>query len=327
MLDIPDDLGAFDLLIPVLAGWGLAWRAHEHLAVGFGSHHWRVVDQTGTPWFVTVDDLRSMRRSPAEPLRSTLLRLQVALRTAEALRVSGLEFVVAPIPMPNGSVVAPVGDHYAVAVYPWIEGTPFGFRPYASADERATGVELVTRLHQATDTLEAHPLPDDLLVPERDELEDALDDLDEPWETGPYAERARLLLAEHEDDVRSLLASHDELALSAMAEPERDVITHGEPHIANMIDTADGWVLVDWETCRMAPPERDLWRFEAGDDLALARYVAATGRSLRPELLRLYRQWADLADIAIAVRAFRADHTLTQDLAKSWVELSRLLGG
>ena len=36
------------------------------------------------------------------------------------------------------------------------------------------------------------------------------------------------------------------------------VPTHGEPHPANQLRTADGVLLVDWETLALAPRERDL---------------------------------------------------------------------
>ena len=38
---------------------------------------------------------------------------------------------------------------------------------------------------------------EDFSIPERSDLEDALGDLATPWDTGPYGERARQLLAEH----------------------------------------------------------------------------------------------------------------------------------
>ncbi len=40
---------------------------------------------------------------------------------------------------------------------------------------------------------------------------------------------------------------------------DRLVITHGEPHAANVMGSPGGLVLVDWDTVLLAPPERDLW--------------------------------------------------------------------
>ena len=33
------------------------------------------------------------------------------------------------------------------------------------------------------------------------------------------------------------------------------VVTHGEPHVGNAIRTEAGWMLVDWDTTLLAPPE------------------------------------------------------------------------
>jgi spectinomycin phosphotransferase len=51
------------------------------------------------------------------------------------------------------------------------------------------------------------------------------------------------------------------------------VVTHGEPHGANVVWTASGAVLVDCGDLRLAPPERDLANFGVdGDRLATATY-------------------------------------------------------
>ena len=44
-----------------------------------------------------------------------------------------------------------------------------------------------------------------------------------------------------------------------MAPRKSWVITHGEPHERNQIVTLDTTLLVDWESVRLAPAERD-WR-------------------------------------------------------------------
>ena len=48
------------------------------------------------------------------------------------------------------------------------------------------------------------------------------------------------------------------------------VLTHGEPHPGNTMRTEDGWRLIDWDTARIAPPERDLWSINPGDGSMLA---------------------------------------------------------
>ena len=41
--------------------------------------------------------------------------------------------------------------------------------------------------------------------------------------------------------------------------------THGEPGHHNQLHTAAGTVLVDWETLKLAPAERDLRTLDRGD--------------------------------------------------------------
>jgi thiamine kinase-like enzyme len=57
------------------------------------------------------------------------------------------------------------------------------------------------------------------------------------------------------------------------------VVTHGEPHPANVIRTPGGLKLIDWDTVQLAPAERDLWMVAgpSGDDFD--RYCRAAHRS------------------------------------------------
>ena len=58
--------------------------------------------------------------------------------------------------------------------------------------------------------------------------------------------------------------------LVVAADPARFVITHGEPHRGNTVVTDTGVVLVGWDTCLLAPPERDVWMV-AGEEAASSR--------------------------------------------------------
>jgi aminoglycoside phosphotransferase (APT) family kinase protein len=62
-----------------------------------------------------------------------------------------------------------------------------------------------------------------------------------------------------------------------------EVLTHGEPHPGNLIQVGSRWMLVDWDTTLVAPPERDLWLL----DPAMARSSTPTagpraGKYCRP---------------------------------------------
>ena len=76
------------------------------------------------------------------------------------------------------------------------------------------------------------------------------------WDTGPYAERARLALRERLDAIDRWVGAYHRLADEARSRPW--VATHGEPHTRNQLIAAEGVLLVDWESLKLAPRERDL---------------------------------------------------------------------
>ena len=106
------------------------------------------------------------------------------------------------------------------------------------------------------------------------------------------------------------------------------LVTHGEPHRANVIRDPQGGVhLVDWDTTLIAPRERDL-RMVLDDELSgWDEYVGTAGElTLNRQAIELYRRWWDLADIAIFVDLFRRRHERTEDMVASWRALSGNLG-
>ena len=76
-------------------GWNIVVAEIAYRPVGFGSHHWEVVDADGRRWFVTADDLDGERSAIVGPGDEAFTRLRAALATAQDLRVSGADFVVA----------------------------------------------------------------------------------------------------------------------------------------------------------------------------------------------------------------------------------------
>ena len=91
--------------------------------------------------------------------------------------------------------------------------------------------------------------------------------------------------------------------------------------------TDAGWVLIDWDTARVAPPERDLWSLDPGDGSAHAAYTAGTGAELRPGLLELYRRRWDLADVAVDVARFRRRHVGSAEDSQSFEILGAQVAG
>jgi Phosphotransferase enzyme family len=305
VLTAPADLAEPDLAGVLTAAWGVSAPRLVYRPVGFGSHHWQATTDAGAAWFVTVD----------EP--DTFDELAAALGAAQDLYAGGLSFVVAPVPTRDGGPLARLG-RFAVALYPYIEGRSFEWDDWDgwdAAGHRGAVLDLLVALH--TSTIPTRARLDDLAIAHRDALvTDRLDDV------GPYSGATARVLRQHRSAIRARLAEYDGMLRGA---PSTAVLTHGEPHPGNTMLTADGWRLIDWDTVRIAPPERDLWSLAGWDRDPLAGYEAATGYRPDPALLALFRLRWDLTDLAVTADRFRKPHTGDADDEKSWNILQSLL--
>lgn len=309
MFTPPDDLSDQHVGEAVRAHWNVDVNEVSYVPVGFGSHHWQI--RAGAmQWFATVDDLRMGARRAAV--------VTAALGASAELSAAGLEFVVSPLRTTDGRVTHELNQDYLLAVYPHVEApAPTGLA-FPKRAHRMAVVDHLAQLHAHSGVVDS-PVPvHDLSLPCRDELASAMANLDQTWSTGPFGERARLLLAEHAIALKGALDRFDTMVADCGTEGDRHVITHGEPHWGNTLVTAGGLVLVDWETARRAPPERDLWRIVAEDAAAAARYVNAGGGPLRADLLSLYALWWDLCDVSLFVADFSSPHTDTEDNRIGW---------
>ena len=313
MLTPPTDLDAV-ALSDALVHWGLHEPRLEYLPVGFGSHHWRADDA-----FVTVDE-------PAAGFDP----LDRAFRTAGALRDAGLEFVLAPLADNTGAPTRRLGDRFAVSVTPFVEGTSSSFGAYETKDERRRMAELVGRVHAAGELVPAGlPRREDLEIPSRSTLDEALASLVLPWATGPFGDPARALLAARAEEVQRSLRAHDERADRLRKRSHDWVVTHGEPHRGNvLVDPLGGLNLVDWDTTLVAPRERDLWWILDDELTGEDEYAEIVGDvSLDIDALELYRHRWDLADIAAFVSEFRRPHEEDENTTASFGYLREYLDG
>jgi len=216
MLTPPADLSEAALEQALAEGWGISVTAARYRAVGWGSHHWDVTSAPGARWFVTVDELENKRLSRREPLAAGFRRL----RAATDLRDVGAVFVVAPVPADDGEPLARVGDRFAAAVYPFIDGQSFEWGEFSSPEHRRGVLGLVAAVHSAPAAARRRALADDFAVPHRDELEAACDPGGEPPGCGPYARPAWLLVQRHAAPLRRLLDRYDHLVRQARARPD-----------------------------------------------------------------------------------------------------------
>ena len=294
------------LSLVVADRWGVDVESISYEAVGGGSHHWLLRTADAGYRFLTVDDLGTKPWLGADH-DSTFAGLEVAFRTARLLRGSGLDFVVAPLPAADGSVVTRFDRRFSAALFPYIAGLAGTFGEEFSRRDRQDLLILWAKLHQATPVVREGASRRSLEVPGRSELEDALRNLQRPWTGGPYSERAREWLTANRDLVTASLDRYDRLAGEVAT--REFVITHGEPHGGNLIRTEDGLVLIDWDTVAMAPPERDLWMLDNRTNDGLQGYTEATGHAIDRSALDFYRLAWLVTDVAAFTAELRRPHS------------------
>ncbi len=81
-------------------------------------------------------------------------------------------------------------------------------------------------------------------------------------------------------------------------------------------------MLIDWDTCRLGLPERDLRDLRATDDPSTRRYEQRTGTSVDLRAMAMYDLAWDLTDIALYVGLLRAEHDDDPNSAASWRNLA-----
>ena len=322
MFTRPKDLTDDDIVRVVADGWSIDAEHVEYAAVGFGSHHWHV--RSGADrWFLNVDDLDARPMDATETRSSASNRLRHALAIVRTLHDAGLEFVVAPLDSPRKHVIHPINDRYVGALYPYVDGEHHPFGPYPSHAARLAVLDRLVQVHAIS---VGGAFPSTIEIPSRDELDRALsNDLDTEWGPGPYADAARALLEQHRDELTRTLAHFDDWVDALRSAQPRTVITHGEPHRANTIDTAHGVMLIDWDTALNSPPERDLWMLIEEDPAIADAYTERTGVAVNHNTIALYRRWWDLCEISLFVAEFIQPHEETEDTRVAWAGLQRFL--
>jgi spectinomycin phosphotransferase/16S rRNA (guanine(1405)-N(7))-methyltransferase len=325
VLTQPVDLNESALVDLLARAWGLRSTATAYLPVGAGSHHWRVEDVGGLLWFVTVDDLDARRHDSSESRSEVFDRLGAALAAAHALRETGAEFVVAPIAAGDGEVLHRVDERWAVAVYPMVVGETFRGGQAMPIADRLAVTALVAGVHAAPASARDRARSDDFALQNRADLERAVRMPPHDAGAGPHTVVLAEVVATYTPVITELLAEYDDLVAEARAHGDRDVLTHGEPHAGNVMRTAAGWTLVDWDTTLVAAPERDLWMLEPGDGAATAVYTAATGTPIIPALLDLFRLRWDLSDLGSYVAQLQASRQTSADDDKAWTGVTRIL--
>lgn len=304
MRDQPEDLSA-DLICRLVGEhWRLPVDRVDYAPIGAGSYNW-IAQSNGTPrWFVKCD--------PSAGFDELVLRL----RTVVALHDGGLEFVVAPLPDADGEPLRIVTSRWAMSVFPFLDGDRVGRGPWPAGFDLEPMAELLGRLHAAPvpDFAPRWPRPDDVLPRS---LADLLPDLDPPWSGGPYSVDAQAILRTARPGLDRLLRRFHELKDRLDKDSGPWVGTHGEPHSANVMLTDAGELrLVDWDSIRVAPPEREFRQSRVLND-ATAYEKLLEGTEIRPYVRELFTIEWDLMELRWYAQRLHEQHAAGDDARRA----------
>jgi len=76
--------------------------------------------------------------------------------------------------------------------------------------------------------------------------------------------------------------------------------------------------LIDWQTARVAPSERDLWSLIDEDARSGQDYTKWSGHILDDSALDLYRRWWSLCEVSLYAADLHAEHTNTPKTEIAW---------
>jgi spectinomycin phosphotransferase len=309
----PPDLDDDAVTRSLADGWGVEVGSMSYVPEGGGSHHWKATDADGGIFFVRVDDLDD--KDWLGGTRDVVFEgLGRALATAGALRSDAdLAFVVAPLHAADGTLVRRLTPRYAMSLYPYLAGVSYPFGPYTDEGVRSAAIEMVVAVHRAAPIV-GHLAPQHVpRIGRREHLDAFLGEPDRPWDAGPLGGQAHDLLAPQAATLVRVVRAYDDLVEATSRTMSATVVTHGEPHPANVMSVSKTFVLIDWDTVALAAPERDLWMVAPEGDELFGRYEAATGHHVDPRTMTLYRLRWYLDDIASAVQLLGSPHELTAD--------------
>lgn len=223
--------------------WATAVEHIEHLPVGGGAHHWRATGP-GATLFVTLDQLGT---------RHSTSSLEAAYATAAEFAVAGLDMVCAPLRNRLGRFTVDTGLGVLSAT-PWLDGRSPTEAEYRMPAHLAKVIDALDALHSTTSR---GPLRDWSPRVGADFAQQVRARTEHPWHSGPFGELARTALAAHGSDIERWTRRYHELTRRARSRRSTWVPTHGEPHEDNQVLDGTYLKLVDWETVRLAPRERD----------------------------------------------------------------------
>ena len=297
MKAIPEEFDVSALVGALADGWGSDAEAADYGPWGRAATTGTSTDSTGPRRFVTVDDL-DQKPWLGDTRDSAFVGFGAPSTRLVALRGLGLDFVVAPIRTGRGEALRRPGPRHAIALFPSWQAGGAGSAAIDAATGGLSSRCLATSI-EATAAVTSWPRDTSASKsPVVATSRRGFMVLNETWTGGPLSERARQALAANAADVSEMLALADRLAADVAGRRSEWVVTHGEPHAANVMWTGERHVLIDRDRWAGLSRARILWMVVHRDGDEACTHTATTGHTIDWVAMDFYRLAWDLDDLA-----------------------------
>lgn len=240
----------------LLEQWHLDVSDIRFIPVGDSAYSYRIEIRPGGSYYLKVVDQRG------DVGQRTAAQMRFSLPLQQLVAHQHLANVAAPFPKPTsaGKLHATSGP-FLLALYTFIPGeTLAGAYPMSPGLVRQIGQALAA-LHtaQLPEAIQRLSPQDSLTAPFDAELLADLEAL-ETISAGDalFLQRLREIVWPRREQIRAFLAHSQEYAGKARQITVSSVVCHGDTWGGNLILAPSGqFMLLDWESAVMAPPERD----------------------------------------------------------------------
>lgn len=182
--------------------------------------------------------------------------LENTLGLTSRLHELGIQNIPYPIKTKTGSMEANFGE-YSIAISNFIDGE----NPEITPKVATKFAKLISKVHQVNvENINLPVEPFDTTYANK--LREQLETLEKGAQSNKQKEKLKSLLLPHKTLFFSQLKKLDEFCERAKQKEKTLVVTHGDLIPDNLLlDKNGGAFIVDWDTARLSPPERDVWFF------------------------------------------------------------------
>ncbi|HCU01819.1 TPA: hypothetical protein DIC62_03435 [Candidatus Nomurabacteria bacterium] len=232
--------------------------------------------------------------------------LKDSLKLTSQLHDAGIENVPYPIKLKNNELEGKL-ETYSITVTSYINGC----NPVITSDLKIKFGEILAKIHQVkTENINLPIEPFNATYANK--LAEQIKILEQKENLNKFQLELSDLLLPNQDKLKKHLFQFNELCENVKLKNKQLVVTHGDLIPDNLMVNGLGKVfIVDWDTARLSPPERDVWFFiyNNGQDFIQTYKAIYPSQDLDIDLLSFYMYKRYIEDLV-----YWADQILFEDL-------------